>query len=123
LTGQPLKEKRNVLVESARIARGKVKDIKELKADEYDAVFFPGGFGAAKNLSDYASKSADLTVDKEVERVLLDFYKNNRPIGLACISPVLAAKVFGGNKKALHLTVGGKGDKWPYQGTIGIYFL
>ena len=107
------------MVESARIARGQVKDIKELSAENYDAVFFPGGFGAAKNLSDYASKGADLTVDKEVERVLLDFYKNMRPIGLACISPVLAAKVLGGAKK-LQLTVGSKGDKWPYQGTIGI---
>ena len=100
------------------IGNSRSSGVKELSSENYDAVFFPGGFGAAKNLSDYASKGADLTVDKEVERVLLDFYKNMRPIGLACIAPILAAKVLGGAKK-LQLTVGSKGDKWPYQGTIG----
>lgn len=117
LTGEPLKEKRNVLVESARIARGQVKDLKELNQADYDAVFFPGGFGAAKNLSDFASKNGELTVDSDVQRVLQDFHQNKKPIGLACISPVLAAKVFGEQK--VGLTIGSKGEGWPYGETIG----
>ena len=122
LKGEPQNEKRNVLVEAARIARGNIKDLKELNHSEFDAVFFPGGFGAAKNLSDFASKGAELTVDPEVERVLRDFHANRKPIGLACISPVLAAKVFGKSDK-VKLTVGNKGEGWPYQGTIGKKFL
>jgi len=117
LKGEPQNEKRNVLVESARIARGNIKDLKELSHSEFDAVFFPGGFGAAKNLSNYATKGPELTVDPEVERVLRDFHANRKPIGLACISPVLAAKVFGESNKVA-LTVGNKGEGWPYGGTI-----
>ena len=41
---------RNVLVESARIARGNISPLSTLSATSYDAVVFPGGFGAAKNL-------------------------------------------------------------------------
>lgn len=119
LTGQTMDEKRNVLVESARIARGNVKDIKELKSDGYDGVFFPGGFGAAKNLSNFASENANLIVDEEIERVLRDFHEHRKPIGLACIAPVLAAKVLGSGRK-LGITVGDKGEEWPYGGTIGI---
>lgn len=41
---------RNVLTESARIARGKISDLAQLSAAHHDAAIFPGGFGAAKNL-------------------------------------------------------------------------
>jgi len=125
LTGEVQKEKRNVLVESARIARGNVKDLKELNSEDYDAVFFPGGFGAAKNLSNFATKGTELSIDPEVERVLQDFHSNSKPIGLACISPVLAAKVFGASDK-LKITLGNKGEGWPYKDAIGkfiIFFL
>lgn len=118
LTGKPMNEKRNTMVESARIARGKVKDIKELDQTNYDAVFFPGGFGAAKNLSDFASKGADMTLDSEVERVLKIFNENQKPIGLACIAPVLAAKYFGAAGKKVTITLGSKGDHWPHQGSM-----
>ncbi|XP_062982632.1 glutamine amidotransferase-like class 1 domain-containing protein 3, mitochondrial [Elgaria multicarinata webbii] len=115
--GQPVGgETRNVLVESARIARGKVADLAKLTAKEHDAVIFPGGFGAAKNLSTFAVDGKDCKVNKEVERVLKDFYKSGKPIGLCCISPVLAAKVLPGTE----VTVGHEeeqGGKWPYAGT------
>ena len=89
-------DKRNVLVESARISRGPVENLTQLKAtSDIDAVVFPGGFGAAKNLSDFAFKGTDMTVDPEVERVLRDFNKSGKPIALCCIAPILAAKVFG----------------------------
>jgi len=93
-----------------------------LGQEEFDAVFFPGGFGAAKNLCSFASKGTDLTVDPEVERVLKDFHSHSKPIGLACISPVIAAKVFGQFDK-VKITLGNKGEGWPYQDAIGNSFF
>ncbi|XP_036430183.1 glutamine amidotransferase-like class 1 domain-containing protein 3A, mitochondrial [Colossoma macropomum] len=115
--GQPAeKESRNVLAESARIARGNVTDLANLNASNHDAVIFPGGFGAAKNLSTFAVDGKDCSVNKEVERILKDFHKAGKPIGLCCIAPVLAAKVLPG----VEVTVGHEeeqGGKWPYAGT------
>lgn len=114
--GQPAEESRNVLSESARIARGNITDAAKLSASNHDAVIFPGGFGAAKNLSTFAVDGKDCTVNAEVERVLKDFHKAGKPIGLCCISPVLAAKVLPG----VEVTVGHEeeeGGKWPYAGT------
>lgn len=117
--GQPAEaESRNVLVESARIARGKITDLAKLSTKDHDAVIFPGGFGAAKNLSTFAVDGKDCKVNGEVERVLKEFHKAGKPIGLCCISPVLAAKVLSGAE----VTVGHEeeeGGKWPYAGTAG----
>ena len=93
LTGEVTNEKRNVLVESARIARGNVKDLKLLQAKDFDILILPGGFGAAKNLSTYAIDGEKMSVDNEVERVILDFYKSRKPIGAMCIAPVIIAKL------------------------------
>ncbi|KAL3865010.1 hypothetical protein ACJMK2_006643 [Sinanodonta woodiana] len=117
--GEPMKPDRNVLVESARIARGKVKDLTELHAELYDAVIFPGGFGAAKNLSTFAVDGTNMRVNPEVERVLREFHVSRKPIGLCCIAPVLAAKVIPG----CEVTVGKEKDmiepkKWPYGDTV-----
>lgn len=95
LTREETQEKRNVLVESARIARGQVKDVREAKVEDFDALIVPGGFGAAKNLSDFASKGADCTVQADVLRLAEGFAAANKPVGLICISPALAAKIYG----------------------------
>lgn len=111
-------ETRNVLVESARIARGAISSLSELKADSFDAVVFPGGFGAAKNLSSFAVDGDKMSVDEEVERVIQDFRKTKKPMGFCCISPVLAAKIIPG----VQVTVGQDSEqdgKWPYSGTAG----
>ena len=97
ITKQPVQETRNVLVESARIARGQVKDITTASADEYDAVILPGGFGAAKNLCDFAEKGADCDLDPGVKKFLQGMRQANKPIGAICISPVILAKAFGAN--------------------------
>jgi enhancing lycopene biosynthesis protein 2 len=97
LTKQPMQETRNVLVESARIARGNVKDIATAAADDYDAVILPGGFGAAKNLSNYAEKGANCEIDPGVKKFLLAMKQAGKPIGAICISPVLLARAFGSN--------------------------
>ena len=104
---QPEKsQKRNVLEESARIARGNIRDLATVRADELDALIFPGGFGAAKSLSDFASKQHQSSVHPEVERILKDMHAARKPIGLACISPVLAASVFGKMNLKPKLTIG-----------------
>ena len=97
LTG--VKEKnveRNIMAEAARIARGRVLPIDAFKADDYDALFFPGGFGAAKNLCDYAFKGAAMEVKPDVTRAILEMHKAGKPIGAMCITPVMLAKLIPG---------------------------
>ncbi|KAF2351506.1 Class I glutamine amidotransferase-like [Trinorchestia longiramus] len=110
---------RNTLVESARIARGHIKPLSALNSSAADAVIFPGGFGAAKNLSDFAVNGANMSVTEETARVLIDFHSAKKPIGLCCIAPILAAKVLG--NQGVSLTLGRADDgsgKWPYAGSI-----
>ncbi|CAK17957.1 isoprenoid biosynthesis glyoxalase ElbB [Pseudomonas entomophila] len=95
LTGEQMPESRNVLVESARIARGEVKDIREADAKEFDALIVPGGFGAAKNLSNFAVEGANCTVHPDVLALAEAFADACKPVGLICISPALAAKIYG----------------------------
>jgi len=94
-TKEVMNEKRNMLVEAARIARGDIHPLTELKSEDFDAVVFPGGYGAAKNLFNYAIKGTKAVVDPTVEKVIKDFHAHRKPIGALCISPVLLAKVLG----------------------------
>eukprot|EP00088_Acartia_fossae_P040892 TRINITY_DN4263_c0_g2_i1.p1 TRINITY_DN4263_c0_g2~~TRINITY_DN4263_c0_g2_i1.p1 ORF type:complete len:255 (-),score=68.00 TRINITY_DN4263_c0_g2_i1:2-766(-) len=116
--GSEMAQERNVLKESARIARGAVSPLTDLKAADVSAVVIPGGFGAAKNLSDFGFKGADMSVDAEVERILTEFHSAGKPQALCCIAPILAAKVLG--KSGVTLTLGNCGSEsdWPYQGSI-----
>ncbi|XP_075703326.1 glutamine amidotransferase-like class 1 domain-containing protein 3, mitochondrial isoform X2 [Rhinoderma darwinii] len=114
--GEASQESRNVLAESARIARGEISALSQLIAQDHDAVIFPGGFGAAKNLSSFAVDGESCHVLADVQRVLQEFSKVKKPIGLCCIAPVLAAKVIPG----VEVTVGQEeeqGGKWPHAGT------
>jgi enhancing lycopene biosynthesis protein 2 len=95
-TGQPTEETRNVLVESARIARGKIRPLSEFKAEDFDILMFAGGFGVAKNLCTYAFKGAELTVNPEVEKAVTEMHNSGKPIGALCISPVILAKLLPG---------------------------
>ena len=95
LTGEQMPESRNVLVESARIARGEVKDIREANVEDFDALIVPGGFGAAKNLSDFAVTGAECTVQPDVLALAEAFAEASKPVGLMCISPAMAAKIYG----------------------------
>ena len=95
LSGEATGEKRRVLAESARIARGEVLPLADLSAEDIDAVIFPGGFGAAKNLSDFAEKGAEAKAHLEVERLMREMHEAGKPIGLICIAPALGAIVFG----------------------------
>ena len=96
LTGEPSAgETRNVLVESARIARGNIKNLAELSVADFDAIIFPGGFGAAKNLCNFAVKGADMNVDPGVEAVAKNFAKAGKPAGYMCIAPTMLARIYG----------------------------
>ena len=94
-SGDEMNGTRNVLVESARIARGNIKDVKELHAQDFDAVILPGGFGAAKNLSDFATSGANCSVQADVLQAVQSFASAGKPVGLMCIAPALAAKIYG----------------------------
>lgn len=102
LTGETMNESRNVLIESARIARGKISPLSSFNAGDFDAVIFPGGFGVAKNLCTYAFEGADCNVDSVVEKVIRETHGSGKPIGALCIAPVLIARILGG----VNVTIG-----------------
>lgn len=95
ITGQEMNEKRNVLIESARIARGQIKPLSEFDAESFDALIFPGGFGVAKNLSTVAFDGPDCKVNSEVEKVVKAMVEKKKPIGALCIAPAMIAKILG----------------------------
>lgn len=102
ITGKEMNESRNVLIESARIARGKISTLGEFIAEDFDAVVLPGGYGAAKNLSTYAFDGDKMIVNPEIESVLKTMHKLKKPIGAMCIAPLILAKIFGN----VELTIG-----------------
>lgn len=109
LTGQEVKEKRNVLVESARIARGDIKDAATVKADDFDALILPGGYGAATNLSTFGKDGGKAQVNGDVARLVKEAHAKGKPIGAICIAPGIIAAVLGKTAHPL-LTIGNDAD-------------
>jgi len=105
-TGNTINETRNVLVESARIARGKIKPLNLYDPEIFDALILPGGFGVAKNLCSFAFEGSDCTVDPEVELSIIGSVEAGIPIGALCIAPTLIAKILPGAK----VTIGNDGN-------------
>jgi len=98
ITQEVTDEKRNVLVESARIARGEIRNLKDVPASELDALIMPGGLGAAKNLSDFAIKGPGASVHPEVKRVLREMVSAGKPVGAICIAPATITKALSDRK-------------------------
>ncbi|MCD6272146.1 MAG: isoprenoid biosynthesis glyoxalase ElbB [Deltaproteobacteria bacterium] len=98
ITQEATGEKRNILLESARIARGEIKNLKDVQASDLDALIMPGGMGAAKNLSDFADKGTDAVVLPEVQRILQDMVSAGKPVGAICIAPATLTKALGDKK-------------------------
>jgi enhancing lycopene biosynthesis protein 2 len=96
LTGEVMDESRNVLIEAARIARGRIKALTEYRPENFDGIIFPGGFGVAKNLSSYAVDGTDMRIDKIVARAVKETHAAGKPIGALCISPVMIAALIPG---------------------------
>ena len=103
-------ENRNMLVESARISRGKIKDLKEYNPDDFDALVFPGGFGVAKNLFTYALDGVECKIDSQVEKMILDTIEKDKPIGAICISPLLVARALRDSNLKPKVTMGNRED-------------
>ena len=118
LTGDVVdSEIRNVLVESARIARGAIRDVKDVSADELDALILPGGFGAAKNLCDFAVKGAECEVNPDVAALVRAVHTQAKPVGAVCIAPALLAKVLGDVQP--NLTIGNDADTAGAMESLG----
>lgn len=107
ITGEESAEQRNVLVESARIARGLIKPLSSANSESLDALIVPGGFGAAKNLSDFALKGSECDVDPDLVKIIQSMHKAGKPIGFMCISPVMLPKLLG---NSVRLTIGNDPD-------------
>ena len=102
ITGEEMQETRNVLIESARIARGKISDLSGFKAKDFDALILPGGFGVAKNLCSFAFDGTNCNVNTDVEKAIRGMIEQKKPVGGLCIAPVLLAKILG----EIELTIG-----------------
>ncbi len=107
LTNQHMNEKRNVLVESARIARGNILDLQEFNTKDYDAIIFPGGLGAVTNWCDFASKGVECNVNTSIRDIILRCWQNKVVIGALCIAPVLIALVLADKHVRFTLGAGG----------------
>jgi enhancing lycopene biosynthesis protein 2 len=102
-TGEEMDDSRNVLIESARISRGNIEDIAGITSKGLDALIFPGGFGVAKNLSDYAMAGMECSVNPDVLRLSREVHNDGKPIGVICIAPAIMAKILAGETE---LTIG-----------------
>ena len=102
-TGEEMEDSRNVLIESARISRGNIEDIAGVTSENLDALIFPGGFGVAKNLSDYAMAGMECSINPDVLRLSKEVHNDGKPIGVICIAPAIMAKILAGETE---LTIG-----------------
>jgi len=115
LTGEEMPEQRNMLVESARIARGSVKNISEVAPADIDALIIPGGFGSAKNFTTWAFNGPDGDILPEVKLFLVNLVNIGKPIAALCVSPVVLAKALQGSSIHSEMTIGTDKEKSPYD--------
>lgn len=115
VSGDEMPEKRNVLVEAARIARGAISDLAAINVDKLDALVIPGGFGAAKNLTKWAFSGPDGEINADVKRIISEFVAAKKPIVGLCMGPTVIAKALQGAGLVEHLTVGTTKETSPYE--------
>lgn len=115
LDGSEMNEERNVLIESARIARGQIKDLQEIKASDFDALMMPGGFGTAKNITKWAFEGPSGDILPELKSLILDFVNQSKPIAALCMSPTTVAKALEGSGHHAKLSVGSTVEASPYD--------
>jgi enhancing lycopene biosynthesis protein 2 len=95
LDGSEMNETRNIRIESARIARGNVLATADVSVDDFDALFLPGGFGAAKNFCSFAFEGANASIEADIQHLIQSFHNANKPIGAVCIAPAVLALCLG----------------------------
>ena len=115
LTGEEMGESRNMLVESARIARGNITEISKIDPADIDALVIPGGFGSAKNLTTWAFSGPDGTILPEVKLLIVNLVNVGKPIVALCVSPVVLAKALEGSSITPMLTIGTASESSPYS--------
>jgi enhancing lycopene biosynthesis protein 2 len=115
ITGEEMDESRNMMVEAARIARGDIKDIRDITPQDISALLIPGGFGSAKNFSKWAFKGPDGELIPEVKQLIVDMVNAKKPVCALCVSPVLVAKAFEGTEIHPKLTLGTDEEPSPYD--------
>ena len=115
LNGQEMDESRNMLIESARIARGNIQDINNIDPADIDALVIPGGFGSAKNFTKWAFSGPEGDILPEVKLLLVNKINIGKPIAALCVSPVVMAKALEGSSINPNLTIGSKNDPSPYD--------
>lgn len=115
LTGEEMNEQRNVLIESARIARGNCKDINQISINDFDALVIPGGFGAAKNITTWALNGANGEINASVRDLIIETIKAKKPIAALCMGPTVIAKALEKTGVKAKLTVGTTKEKSPYD--------
>jgi enhancing lycopene biosynthesis protein 2 len=115
LTGEEMPEQRNMLIEAARIARGKVREIQSIAPADIDALVIPGGFGSAKNFTNWAFNGPDGQIDPRVKLLLVNLINVGKPIAALCVSPIVVAKALEGSEIHTHLTIGTDSEASPYD--------
>lgn len=121
ITGEEMSEKRNVLIESARIARGNIKPLSQYNAEAFDGLVIPGGFGAAKNLTKWAFSGPDGDIQADVKTAIVNTVKESKPIVGLCMGPTVIAKALEGTSLRPHITVGTTAETSPYDiGAISV---
>ena len=115
LTGEEMNESRNMMIESARIARGEVKNILEVNPADIDALVIPGGFGSAKNFTDWAFNGPDGNILPEVKLLLVNLINIGKPIAALCVSPVVLSKALEDSNLSAKMTIGTDKEESPYD--------
>jgi len=115
LTGEPMSESRNMLVEAARIARGNIVPIEEIQPADLDGLIIPGGFGSAKNFTKWAFEGPEGEIRPEVKLLLVNLVNIGKPIAALCVSPVVVAKALEGSNIHPSLTLGTTAETSPYD--------
>jgi len=115
ITGEPMDETRNVMIEAARIARGEIQPVSAIDMKNYDALVIPGGFGAAKNLNQWAIHGPEGELDREVQKLIRSAVENDKPIAAMCMGPTVVAQALAGTNVKATLTVGSDEADSPYD--------
>lgn len=115
LTGEEMKESRNMMIEAARIARGNIKEISSVAPADLDALVIPGGFGSAKNFTKWAFSGPEGEINPKVKLLIVNMVNVGKPIAALCVSPVVVAKALEGSSTHAHMTIGSNEEPSPYD--------
>ncbi len=115
LTGEEMPEQRNMMVEAARIARGNIREIQTIVPADIDGLVIPGGFGSAKNFTNWAFNGPDGDIDTRVKLLLVNLVNVGKPIAALCVSPIVVAKALEGSDIQIKMTIGTDAEKSPYD--------